>query len=83
VIRASRRDELQAFLKSKGVFTGIHYPVPNHLQPALKSLGYKQGDLPVTELVVTEILSLPMFAELSDGEIQAVTDLVKEFYAAG
>ncbi len=53
VVRVPRRDELQAWLKERGIFTGIHYPVPNHLQPALKFLGYKQGDLPVTEQAVT------------------------------
>ena len=52
VVCIPKRDELQVWLKEQGIFTGIHYPIPNHLQPALKSLGYKQGDLPVTEQVV-------------------------------
>ena len=81
VLRTPKRDELQAFLKERGIFTGIHYPVPNHLQPAMKSLGYKPGDFPVTEQVVTEIISLPMFAELTDEEISHVADMVKEFYS--
>ena len=80
VVRVPRRDELQAWLKERGVFTGIHYPVPVHLQPAMKTLGYKQGDYPVTEQVVTEIISLPMFAELTDEEIGTVSDAVKEFF---
>jgi dTDP-4-amino-4,6-dideoxygalactose transaminase len=80
VVRVPRRDELQVWLKERGIFTGIHYPVPNHLQPAMKSLGYKQGDFPVTEKVVQEILSLPMFAELTDDEIRIVVDTIKEFY---
>jgi dTDP-4-amino-4,6-dideoxygalactose transaminase len=80
VIRVPRRDELQAWLKERGIFTGIHYPVPNHLQPALKSLGYKQGDFPVTEQVVGEIISLPMFAELTDEEINSVVTSLNEFY---
>lgn len=80
VVRVPRRDELQAWLKERGIFTGIHYPVPNHLQPAMTSLGYKPGDFPVTENVVGEILSLPMFAELSDEEIESVANSVKEFY---
>jgi dTDP-4-amino-4,6-dideoxygalactose transaminase len=79
VVRVPRRDELQAFLKERGIFTGIHYPVPNHLQPAMKSLGYKQGDFPVTEKMVSEIISLPMFAELTEDEIEAVASSVKEF----
>ncbi len=80
VIRVPKRDELQAWLKERGTFTGIHYPVPNHLQPALKSLGYKQGDFPVTEQVVSEILSLPMFAELTTDEVELVAAQIKEFY---
>jgi dTDP-4-amino-4,6-dideoxygalactose transaminase len=80
VVRVPRREELQAFLKDRDILTGIHYPVPNHLQPAMKSLGYKQGDLPVTEQVVMEIISLPMFAELTDEEIKTVAGAVKEFF---
>jgi len=80
VIRAPKRDELQAFLKEKGVFTGIHYPIPVHLQKSMEFLGYKQGDFPVTERVVSEILSLPMFAELTDEEIKYVVDSVEEFF---
>jgi len=80
VVRVPKRDELQVWLKERGIFTGIHYPVPNHLQPAMKSLGYKQGDFPVTEQVVGDIISLPMFAELTDEEIETVAGSVKEFY---
>ena len=82
VIRAPRRDDLQAYLKSNGVNTGIHYPIPIHLQKATSSLGYKVGDLPITEKVVTEIISLPMFAELRDDEISCVANAVHTFYAA-
>jgi dTDP-4-amino-4,6-dideoxygalactose transaminase len=81
VIRVPKRDELQAWLKSQGIFTGIHYPVPNHLQPALHSLSYKMGDFPVTERVVGEILSLPMYAELTDEAIRTVSEAVKGFVA--
>ncbi len=80
VIRAPRRDELQAALKEQGIFTGIHYPIPLHLQQAMQSLGYKPGDLPVTESAVTQILSLPMFAELKDEEIQYVVNAIRDFY---
>lgn len=79
VIRVPKRDELQAWLKERGIFTGIHYPVPNHLQPAMKSLGYNQGDFPITEQVVNEIISLPMFAELTDDEVDMVATGIKEF----
>ena len=80
VIRAPRRDELQAWLKSQGVSTGIHYPVPIHLQKAMSFLGDKAGDLPVTERAVEEALSLPMYPELTDEEIDFVADRIKVFY---
>jgi dTDP-4-amino-4,6-dideoxygalactose transaminase len=80
VLRVPRRDELQAWLKSKGIFAGIHYPVPIHLQPAFAALGYQAGELPVTEELVGEILSLPMFAELEDGQIEDIVKAIGEFY---
>jgi dTDP-4-amino-4,6-dideoxygalactose transaminase len=80
VVRVPRRDELQAWLKDHGIFTGIHYPVPNHLQPAMKSLGYKPGDFPITEQVVKEIISLPMFAELTDEQVASVVNEIHAFY---
>ncbi len=81
VIRVPQRDELQAWLKNQEIFTGIHYPVAIHLQPSMSSLGYKEGDLPVTEKAVKEILSLPMFAELTDDEIEVVAKAIRGFYA--
>jgi dTDP-4-amino-4,6-dideoxygalactose transaminase len=80
VIRVPRRDELQAYLKENEIYTGIHYPIPVHLQNAMRFLGYRTGDFPVTEKVVGEVLSLPMYAELSAGEIEFVSDQLKEFY---
>ncbi len=80
VIRAPERDTLQAHLKERGIFTGIHYPVPIHLQKSMAFLGYREGDLPITERLVKEILSLPMFAELMDGDISYVAEEVKAFY---
>ena len=80
VIKAPRRDELQVHLKNLGIFTGIHYPIPNHLQKAVQFLGYKPGDLPVTERIAGEILSLPMYAELEETEIHFVTQSIKDFY---
>jgi dTDP-4-amino-4,6-dideoxygalactose transaminase len=81
VIRAPERDALQEWLKERGIASGIHYPVPCHLQKALASLGYKPGDLPVTERAAGEILSLPMYPELTGDEIEFVADSVSEFYA--
>jgi dTDP-4-amino-4,6-dideoxygalactose transaminase len=79
VIKTPKRDALQAALKEQGIFTGIHYPIPLHLQKAMEFLGYRRGDLPVTERVTTEILSLPMFAELTDEQIATVANSIKSF----
>lgn len=80
VVQAPERDALQAHLKSCGVFTGIHYPVPIHQQNAMAYLGYHEGDFPQTEAVVNNILSLPMFAELTGEQIEYVVDSIKAFY---
>ncbi len=80
VVQVPRRDELQAYLKECGIGTGIHYPVPIHLQNSMKSYGGKKGDFPVTEKVVDRILSLPLYPELTDEAIQTVAASVKEFY---
>jgi dTDP-4-amino-4,6-dideoxygalactose transaminase len=81
VIRAQQRDELQAWLREQGVFTGIHYPVPIHLQQAMAALGCSAGDLPVTERVAGEILSLPMFPEMTAEQLRYVAGRVIEFTA--
>jgi dTDP-4-amino-4,6-dideoxygalactose transaminase len=80
VIRSKRRNSLQAFLKEKGIETLIHYPVPIHLQKVYEGLGYRRGDFPVTETCAREILSLPLFAELSEKEIDEVGGHVKNFF---
>jgi dTDP-4-amino-4,6-dideoxygalactose transaminase len=79
VIQTAQRDQLQAYLKEQGIFTGIHYPVPIHLQQAVSYLGYTPGSLPVTEHVAGEILSLPMFAELTNEQIDYVVTHVGKF----
>ena len=79
VVRSGRRDELQKALDEKKIYTGIHYPIPVHMQKAHADLGYQQGDFPLTEKAADEILSLPMFAELMEEEIMLVCDAVKEF----
>jgi dTDP-4-amino-4,6-dideoxygalactose transaminase len=80
VIRAQRRDELAAFLKSRGVETGVHYPRPLHLQPAYAHLGIKPGAFPVAERCAPELLSLPMYAELPEDAQQYVVECIREFY---
>jgi len=72
VIRVPERDRVQAHLKEHGIASGIHYPVPGHLQKAMAHLGYQAGDFPVTERIVGEILSLPMYAELTDEQISYI-----------
>lgn len=80
VIRSAQRDELQTYLKNQDIMTGIHYPVPAHLQQSFAYLGYKKGDLPVTERVVSEILSLPMYAELNIEQVETVAGAIRSFY---
>ena len=80
VVRTPHRDELQKHLETKGVATGLHYPVPLHLQKAFQDLGYRQGDFPVAEKVAKEILSLPMFPELTEQQISYVCDSIMEFF---
>ena len=71
-VRHARRDELQTVLGDQGIQTGIHYPIPVHLQPAYADLGYQAGDFPHAERAADEVLSLPMFPELSAGQIDHV-----------
>jgi dTDP-4-amino-4,6-dideoxygalactose transaminase len=79
VIRVKERDRLLEYLKSKRIFAGIHYPVPIHLLDAYRDLGYKRGDFPVTEQITEEIISLPMYPELSEDKIRFVVRSIKEF----
>ncbi len=79
VVRARNRDALQKHLKARGIETGIHYPIPLHLQPVYKNLGYKPGDFPHTEKAANEVLSLPMYPELTEAQINQVVEAVKDF----
>ncbi len=80
VIRTRERDALQIFLKEKGIETLIHYPVPVHLQKAYENLGYRQGDLPLTEQCSLEILSLPLFPEMGESQIEEVAEGIRSFF---
>jgi dTDP-4-amino-4,6-dideoxygalactose transaminase len=80
VIRVPKRDELRAFLAERKIGTEVYYPVPLHLQEALKSLGYKRGDFPESERAADEVLALPMYAELREDEQEIVVDAIAEFY---
>jgi dTDP-4-amino-4,6-dideoxygalactose transaminase len=77
-VRTTNREGLQKHLNEVGVQTGIHYPIPVHLLPAHEDLGYKVGDFPITERIANEELSLPMFAELTEDQIQEVSRAVRE-----
>jgi dTDP-4-amino-4,6-dideoxygalactose transaminase len=82
VIQTDRRDALQKHLAGEGVETIIHYPIPIHLQPAYAELGYRPGDFPVTERLAGRILSLPMFPELTEAQIDHVVRTVGRFFDA-
>jgi len=79
-IRVENRDELQQYLKDQGVQTMIYYPLPLHVQPVFKDLGYKEGDLPLAEKAANEALSLPMFPELKTEQQEYVVAKIAEFY---
>jgi dTDP-4-amino-4,6-dideoxygalactose transaminase len=79
VIRSARRDELRAFLAERQIGSEIYYPVPLHLQEALKSLGYAEGSFPEAERAAREVLALPIFAELREDEQQTVVGAIAEF----
>ena len=79
-IRAERRDELQAFLNSKKIGNSIYYPLPLHLQPCFAYLGYKEGQCPESERAAKEVLSLPVFPELTRSQLDEVVDAIRAFY---
>jgi dTDP-4-amino-4,6-dideoxygalactose transaminase len=79
VVRTKRRDELQAYLKARGVGTLIHYPVPVHLQPAYRGRLPGSKNLPETERVANEVLSLPIYPELTEAEVRAIGQAVQAF----
>lgn len=80
VIQTKDRDGLQQYLLDKGIQTLIHYPIPAHLQKAYAYRGYKRGDLPVTEQVTQRILSLPMFPELTDSQVDFVIEEIVKYH---
>ena len=79
-IRAPRRDELAAYLKERGIGTMIYYPVPLHLQGLYAGLGYGEGSLPVSEQASCEVVSLPMYAELTRAQQREIAGGIREFY---
>ncbi len=82
VIRSKMRDALQKFLTGQGIGTGIHFPIPLHLQKAYQYLNYKLGDFPVAERVTQEILSLPLYPGITAEQVKFVAEKIKEFHSA-
>jgi len=77
-----RRDDLRTYLADRGIGTQVHYPVPIHLQQSAEFLGYRKGDLPVTERLADEVLSVPMYPELTDEQVARVATTIREFMKA-
>jgi dTDP-4-amino-4,6-dideoxygalactose transaminase len=77
VIRIKRRDLIRDLLWERGIGTGIHYPVPLHLHPAYRDLGYREGDFPVAERFSAQVLSLPMYAEMTEEAIEYIAANLK------
>jgi dTDP-4-amino-4,6-dideoxygalactose transaminase len=80
VVQADRRDELQKYLAGRGIGTAIHYPVPIHLQPAARELGYRQGQFPATERQAKRILTLPVNQTLTAADVEHVARCVNDFF---
>jgi dTDP-4-amino-4,6-dideoxygalactose transaminase len=80
IIQSEKRNELKEYLAEKGVDTKIHYPIPIHYQEAAKGLGYKKGDFPVTEKQADTILSIPVYPELTDAQVNYIVESIKGFY---
>ena len=79
-IRAERRDDLQAHLKKEGIGHAVYYPIPLHRQPCFSDLGYKEGSLPHAERASREVLSLPIYPELTTSQLDRVIDVIRGFY---
>ena len=75
-VKEGKRDALKQYLSEKGIPSMVYYPVPAHLQPAYRYLGYKEGDFPVSELLCKEVLSLPMHTELSEDQLQYICETI-------
>jgi dTDP-4-amino-4,6-dideoxygalactose transaminase len=82
-VTVPRRDELQKFLGENQIGSAVFYPKPLHLQECFSDLGYRQGDMPVAERLCGEVLSLPIYPELTEGQIEYVGKMVLKFYGSG
>jgi dTDP-4-amino-4,6-dideoxygalactose transaminase len=82
-VRVQERDQILQAMAEKGISCAIHYPIPVHLQEAYRFLGYEEGSFPVAERCAEEFLSLPMFPELTEAQIRAVSAELKSCVSAG
>ena len=82
VVVAKKRNELQLYLQSKLIDTGLHYPIPLHLQPCFAFLSYQKGDFPISEFMSQSCLSLPIFPEITEEQVCYVADQIKSFYTS-
>ncbi len=80
-LKVSRRDELLKYLREHDIGCSVYYPLPLHLQRCFASLGYGKGDFPVSEAVSKDVISIPVFGELTEGELVEVVETIKAFYA--
>jgi dTDP-4-amino-4,6-dideoxygalactose transaminase len=80
VVRTPQRDTLRAHLRDQGIGTGIHYPIPIHLQPFYDEGGFQRGQFPVTERLCDQILSLPMFPEMTEEQVERVANAIHTYY---
>jgi dTDP-4-amino-4,6-dideoxygalactose transaminase len=76
-VRLAQREAWRARLAEAGVQTGVHYPIPVHLQPAYADLGYERGDFPVSEALADEVLSLPIYPELTDEQVETIAGVIR------
>ncbi len=80
VIRVPERDRLRAHLQSSGIGTEVYYPIPLHLQPCFRELGYRVGSLPVAETAANEALALPIYGELTEAQQSWVVEAIRNFF---
>jgi dTDP-4-amino-4,6-dideoxygalactose transaminase len=81
VVRHPKREELKKYLEDNKVGCALHYPLPLHLQKCYASRGYKKGDLPVSEKSSEQCLSLPIYPEMTDAQINRVAEVTRSFFA--
>jgi len=79
-IRADRRNALREFLETRGIGSGVYYPLPLHLQECFRGLGYARGDFPISEALAEEVVSLPIYPELGEERVRFVAEAIREFY---